>query len=54
MNPPSDEKPEDPEDLDDPDVKEYGVVLKKKKFRSRIFPQRGKPPEEDTDSYKIV
>jgi len=37
-------------------TEEYGVVLKKdKKLRHRIYPQRGKvPDEEDTDSYKIV
>ena len=36
--------------------KEYGVVLKKnKKYRHKIFPQKGKVPEEDDDdSYKIV
>jgi len=37
------------------DVKEYGVVLtKEKKYRHRIYPQKGKIPEEDTDEYKIV
>ncbi|MFX0070967.1 MAG: hypothetical protein ACFFAO_07750 [Candidatus Hermodarchaeota archaeon] len=36
------------------DDKEYGVILKKeKKYRHRIYPQKGKIPEED-DSYKIV
>jgi len=35
--------------------KEYGVVLTKdKKYRHRIYPQKGKVPEEDTDEYKIV
>ncbi|MFX1572730.1 MAG: hypothetical protein ACFFB0_08275 [Promethearchaeota archaeon] len=34
---------------------EYGVVLKKeKKFRHRIYPQKGKVPEDDTDDYEIV
>ena len=33
---------------------EYGVVLKKrKKYRHRIYPQKGKKPEESED-YKIV
>ena len=33
---------------------EYGVVLKKrKKLRHRIFPQKGKKPEE-TDDFKVV
>lgn len=33
---------------------EYGVVLKKrKKYKHRIFPQKGKKPEESED-YKIV
>ena len=37
------------------DIKEYGVVLKKeKKYRSRIYPQKGKVPEEEDDAYKIV
>ena len=36
------------------EVVEYGVVLKKrKKLRNRIFPQKGKKPEE-TEDYKIV
>ena len=35
--------------------KEYGVILRKdKKYRHRIYPQKGKVPEEDTDEYKIV
>ena len=39
---------------DDNDVKEYGVVLKKvKKYKHKIFPQKGKVPEED-DSFKVV
>ena len=33
---------------------EYGVVLKKRKYRRRIFPQKGKKPSKDEDSYKIV
>lgn len=34
---------------------EYGIVLKKKeKYRRRIFPQMGKKPSKDDDSYKIV
>ena len=38
----------------DPEVKEYGVVLTKdEKYRHRIYPQKGKIPEEDED-YKIV
>jgi hypothetical protein len=38
----------------DSEVKEYGVVLKKhKKYRHRIYPQKGKVPDED-DDYKIV
>lgn len=33
---------------------EYGVVLKKrKKYSHRIYPQKGKKPEESED-YKIV
>ncbi len=33
---------------------EYGVVLKKrKKLRHRIFPQKGKKPE-DSEDYKVV
>ncbi len=36
------------------EVVEYGVVLKKtKKYRHRIYPQKGKKPEESED-YKIV
>lgn len=36
------------------EVKEYGVVLTKdEKYRHRIYPQKGKIPEED-DDYKIV
>ncbi len=36
------------------DNKEYGVVLtKEKKYRHRIYPQKGKVPEGD-DSYKVV
>jgi hypothetical protein len=36
------------------EIKEYGVVLKKeKKYKHKIYPQKGKIPEED-DSYEIV
>ena len=45
------------EDSDDSNSndEEYGVVLKKKKkYRRRIFPQKGKKPSKDEDSYKIV
>ncbi len=35
--------------------KEYGVVLlKDKKYQNKIYPQKGKPPKEQDDSYKIV
>jgi hypothetical protein len=35
--------------------KEYGVVLKRnKKFRFKIFPQKGKIPKEEDETYKIV
>jgi len=38
----------------DSEVKEYGVVLTKdEKYRHRIYPQKGKIPDEDED-YKIV
>lgn len=38
----------------DTKVKEYGVVLTKdEKYRHRIYPQKGKVPDEDED-YKIV
>lgn len=52
-------KPKEPEGKkkNKKDVKEYGVVLtKQEKYRHRIYPQKGKPPEEDKedDSYKIV
>jgi hypothetical protein len=37
-----------------PDFKEYGVVLKKeKKYKHKIFPQKGKIPE-DEDSFEVV
>jgi hypothetical protein len=40
---------------DNQEVKEYGVVLKKnKKYGHKIFPQKGKVPEDDDDSYEIV
>jgi hypothetical protein len=33
---------------------EYGIILRrKKKYRHRIFPQKGKKPKE-TEDYKIV
>ncbi|MFX1338242.1 MAG: hypothetical protein ACFFDK_06515 [Promethearchaeota archaeon] len=36
------------------ETEEYGIVLKKrKKYRHRIFPQKGKKPRE-TDDYKVV
>ncbi len=36
------------------EVKEYGVVLTKdEKYRHRIYPQKGKIPDED-ENYKIV
>ncbi|MFX1499620.1 MAG: hypothetical protein ACFFDH_01495 [Promethearchaeota archaeon] len=36
------------------EVREYGVVLTKgKRYRHRIYPQKGKIPENDED-YKIV
>lgn len=43
-------------ELEDSEVKEYGVVLtKEKKYRHRIYPQKGKvPEEEEEDEYKIV
>ncbi len=38
----------------DSEVKEYGVILtKEEKYRHRIYPQKGKIPDED-DDYKIV
>lgn len=38
----------------DKDIKEYGVVLKKeKRYKHKIFPQKGKVPEED-ESFKVV
>ena len=38
----------------DIEIKEYGVVLTKEdKYRHRIYPQKGKVPEEDED-YRIV
>ena len=34
---------------------EYGVILKKGKYKKKVFPQKGKKPEpEETDTYKIV
>jgi len=45
---------EEDKNSEDSEVKEYGVVLKKdKKYRHRIYPQKGKVPEED-DTYKVV
>lgn len=39
---------------EDSEVKEYGVILTKdEKYRHRIYPQKGKIPDEDED-YKIV
>ena len=39
---------------EEPETKEYGVVLtKEEKYRHRIYPQKGKVPEED-DEYKVV
>ncbi|KKK77781.1 hypothetical protein LCGC14_2850130 [marine sediment metagenome] len=39
---------------EEPEIKEYGVVLtKEEKYRHRIYPQKGKVPEED-DEYKVV
>jgi len=35
--------------------KEYGVVLKNNKnYRHKIFPQKGKVPEDDDNSYRVV
>ena len=44
------------EKVKESDAKEYGVVLKKeKKFRHRIYPQKGRVPEDtEDDSYKVV
>ena len=40
---------------EEPETKEYGVVLtKEEKYRHRIYPQKGKVPEEDDDEYKVV
>ena len=48
------ENGEKEKDLDESEDKEYGVVLtKEKKYRHRIYPQKGKVPEED-DTYRIV
>ena len=34
---------------------EYGVILKKGKYKKKVFPQKGKKPEpEETDTYKVV
>ncbi len=42
------------EDSDNSETKEYGVVLtKEKKYRHRIYPQKGIVPEEG-DFYRIV
>lgn len=39
---------------EEPEIKEYGVVLtKEEKYQHRIYPQKGKVPEED-DEYKVV
>ena len=45
---------EEKKDSEESEEKEYGVVLtKEKKYRHRIYPQKGKVPEDD-DTYKIV
>jgi hypothetical protein len=36
------------------DNEEYGVVLKNKRYKRRIYPQKGKKPSKDEDSYKTV
>jgi hypothetical protein len=33
---------------------EYGVILKDKKHKKRIYPQKGKKPLKDDESYRIV
>ena len=34
---------------------EYGVILKKGKYKKKVFPQKGKKPDiRETDTYKIV
>ena len=33
---------------------EYGVVLKDKKLKKRIYPQKGKKPLKDDESYRVV
>ncbi|MFX1238958.1 MAG: hypothetical protein ACFFAS_10555 [Promethearchaeota archaeon] len=39
----------------DNNAKEYGVVLlKNKKYKHRIYPQKGKVPKDDDENYKIV
>ena len=40
----------------DSETEEYGVVLtKEKKYQHRIYPQKGKAPEEEEDdTYKVV
>lgn len=51
----SDKNKNDKKKAGNSDIKEYGVVLKKdKKYRGRIYPQKGKVPEEEDESYKIV
>jgi len=42
------------DESDNDNTEEYGVVLKNKKYRRRIYPQKGKKPPKDEDSYKIV
>ena len=45
-----DEKP-DKED----NSEEYGVILKKGKYKKKVFPQKGKKPDlKETDTYKVV
>ena len=34
---------------------EYGVILKKGKYKKKVFPQKGKKPDlKETDTYKVV
>lgn len=47
-------KKKSPKKSKDEETEEYGVVLtKEEKYRHRIYPQKGKVPEED-DEYKVV
>jgi hypothetical protein len=36
------------------DDEDYGVLLKNEKYKRRIYPQKGKRPPKDEESYKIV